>query len=46
MISLEMKNYNMILREKQQIYQHNHLKKFIKMNILQLKKYYFLVKKE
>ena len=33
------KNYNMILTEKQQKYQHYHLEKFINMNILQVKKY-------
>ena len=34
MIKLEMKNYYMILTEKQQKYQHYHQKKLIKMNIL------------
>ena len=43
MIKLEMKNYNMILTEKQQKYQHYHLEKFIIMNILQVKKYYLLI---
>ena len=33
-----MKNYNMILTEKQQKYQHYHLEKMINMNILQVKK--------
>ena len=36
MIRLEMKNCNMILREKQQIYQHYHLEKLINMNITTL----------
>ena len=39
MIGLEMKNCNMILIEKQQKYQHNHLDKSINMNILQAKKF-------
>ena len=33
-----MKNYNMILTEKQQNYQHYHYVKLINMNILQMKK--------
>ena len=44
MIRLEMKSYNLILVEKQQKYQHYHVEKLINMNILQLKKYYFLIK--
>ena len=41
-----MKNYNMVLTEKQQKCRHyNHLKLII-MNFLQLKKYYHLVKVE
>ena len=44
MIRLEMKNCNIILTEKQQKYQHYHLEKLIKMNILQVKKYYLLIK--
>ena len=43
MIRLEMKNYNRILTEKLQKYQHYHLEKFINMNILQVKKYRFLI---
>ena len=35
---------NTILTEKQQKYQHYHLKKLINMNILQVKKYFFLMK--
>ena len=44
MIKLDMKNYNMILTEKQQKYQHYHLEKLINMNILQVKKYFLLTK--
>ena len=44
MIRLEMKNYNMILTEKQQKYQHNHQVKLINMNILLMKEYYLLIK--
>ena len=44
MIRLEIKNYNTILTEKQQKYQHYHQVKLINMNILQMKKY--LVKVE
>ena len=40
------KNCNMILTEKQQKYQHYHLEKLINMNILQVKKYYLLIKEE
>ena len=39
MIRLEIKNYNTILTEKQQKYQHYHQVKLINMNILQMKKY-------
>ena len=39
MIRLEIKNYNKILTEKQQKYQHYHQVKLINMNILQMKKY-------
>ena len=38
MIRLEIKNYNTILTEKQQKYQHYHQVKLINMNILQMKK--------
>ena len=44
MIRLEMKDYNMILTEKQQKYQHYHQVKVIKVNILQVKKYCLLIK--
>ena len=40
MIRLKIENFNMILTEKQQIYQHYHLQKLINMNILQVKKNY------
>ena len=40
MIKLYMRNYNMILTEKQQKYQHYRLEKLVNMNILQVKKYY------
>ena len=46
MIRLEIKNYNMTLRDKQQKYQHYHLEKLINMDILQVKKYYLLIKVE
>ena len=35
-----MRNYNIILTEKQRKYQRDHLEKLIKMNILEVKKYY------
>ena len=49
MIRLEMKNYNTILRKqhkqrKQQKYQLYQLEKLINMNILQVKKYFLLIK--
>ena len=44
MIRLEVKNCNMILTEKQQKYQHYHLEKLINMNILQVQKYYRVIK--
>ena len=37
---------NVILTENQQKYQHYRLEKMIKMNILQMKKYYLLIKEE
>ena len=42
MVRLEMKSYNIILKEKEQKYQ----VKLINMNILELKKYYPQIKKE
>ena len=39
-----MENYNIVLTEKQQKYQHYHLGKFMYMNIFQVKKYYLLIK--
>ena len=41
-----MKNYNTMLTENQQKYQNYHLEKLINMNILQVKKYYLLIKKK
>ena len=46
MIKLGIKNYNMIITENQQKYQHYHLEKLINMKILQVKKYYLLIKEE
>ena len=46
MIKLKMKNYNKILTEKHQKHQHYRQIKLIKMNILQAKKYYHLIKVE
>ena len=43
---IEINNYNMTLTEKQQKYQPYHQVKFINMNILQVKKYYPLIKEE
>ena len=44
MIRLKMKEYNTILIEKLQKYQPYHHAKLISMNILQVKKYYLLIK--
>ena len=44
MIRLEMKNVNTILIEKQQKYRLYHQVKLITINILQMKKYYLLIK--
>ena len=44
MIKLEVKNCNMMLTTKQQKYQHYQLKKMINMNILQVKKYWLIIK--
>ena len=46
MIRLAIKNCNMILTKKKQKYQHYHLEKLINMNILEVKKYYLLIKVE
>ena len=46
MIYLEMKNCIMTLTEKQQKYQHYYQIKLINKNILQVKKYYLLIKVE
>ena len=40
---IRMKNDNMILTEKLQIYQHYNPKKLININILQVKKYYLII---
>ena len=44
MIRLLMKNYNMILTEKQQKYLLRHKVKLINMHILQMKKHYLPIK--
>ena len=44
MIRLKMKNYNMILIEKLQKYLPHQQAKLISLNILQVKKYYLLIK--
>ena len=46
MIRLEMENYNKILTEKQQKYQYYHQVKLININILQVDRYYLLIKVE
>ena len=46
MIRLEIKNYNMLLTEKQQRYEPYHLQKLINMHILQVKKYCILIEEE
>ena len=46
MVRLEIKNSNMALTERQQKNQYYHLKKLINMNILQMRKYYHLIKEE
>ena len=46
MIRLEMKNYNTILTEKQQKYQHYNQIKLMNINFLQMNKYYHLIKVE
>ena len=43
MIRLEMKNYKIILTEKQLRYQLYHQSKFINMNVLLVKMYYHLI---
>ena len=45
-IRLEIKIYNTILTGKHEKYQHYHLEKLINMNILQVKKYYLLIKQK
>ena len=46
MIRLEMKNCNIISIERQQKHEHFHQVKLINMNILQVKKYYLIIKAE
>ena len=46
MIRLQIKNYNMILTEKQQKYRRYHQVALTGMNILQVKKYYLLIQEE
>ena len=46
MIILEMKSYTTLFTEKQQKYEHYRQVKFINMNILQVKRYYHLIKVE
>ena len=46
MMKLKMKNYNTVSTEKLQKYQHYHHVKLVNMNILQVKKYYRLIKVE
>ena len=44
MIRLEAKNYDAILKEKLQKYQHYHEAELLNMNIMQVRKYCFLIK--
>ena len=44
LVSLEMKNYNSILKENQQKHQHYHQAQLLNMDILQVKKYSILIK--
>ena len=44
MIRLEMKNYNTILTEKLQKYQHSFMANLININILQVKRYHHFTK--
>ena len=44
MIRLEIKNYNWKLTKKQQKYQHYHGVELTNINVLQVKKYYHLIK--
>ena len=46
MKKLEIKNHKIILRETQQQYQHYLLVKLINMNIIQVAKYYLLIRVE
>ena len=42
----KLKDEKLVLTEKQQKYQRCHLEKLINLNILQVKKYYLLIKEE
>ena len=44
LVSLEMKNYNSILKENQQKHQRYHQAQLLNMDILQVKKYSVLIK--
>ena len=46
MIKLAIKNHNAVLTEKLQKCEHYHLKKLINKSLLQVKKYYILIKAE
>ena len=46
MIKLEIKNYNIVLKETQQKYQYYNPQKLANESILQVKKYYHLIKIE
>ena len=46
MIRLDMKNYNMILTDKQKKFQHYYQIKLININVSHMNKYYLLIKKE
>ena len=46
MIKLKVKKYNTVITEKQQKYKYYHQIKLINMNILQVKKYFLLIKVE
>ena len=46
MIRLKIKNGNLILTEKRQEYQHYYPEKLININLLQVRKYYLLIKEK
>ena len=45
-VKIRDEKYNMILTEKEQKHQHYHQEKLINVNILQVKKYYLLIKEQ